>query len=97
MVMEAEKIFTKRNLSQSVEKKCIMVKENIDSFKNRFENKVKLGLPSSLNDKGRILSSESYKKSFFIARQNETKFQGMDDNLRGKTNVDVLRHDFYVL
>jgi hypothetical protein len=65
------------------EKKCTMVKENIDSFKNIFENIVKLGLSLALNDKGRILSSRSYKKSLFLARQNETNFQGMDDSLRG--------------
>jgi hypothetical protein len=97
MVMEAENIFTKRNLLQIAENKCIMVKENIDSFKNRFENLVKMGLPSTLNDKGRLLSSESYRKSLFIARQNERKFQGMAESLRGKTIVDVLRHDFYLL
>jgi hypothetical protein len=56
MVMEAKNIFTKRNLLQIAEKKCTMVKENIDSFKNIFENIVKLGLPSALNDKGRLLS-----------------------------------------
>jgi hypothetical protein len=96
MVMEVENIFTKRNLLQIVEKKCIMVKGNIDSFKNGFENLVKMGIPSSLNDKGRILSSESYKKSLFVVRQNERKFKGMADSLRGKTIMDLLTHDFYL-
>jgi len=68
-----------------------------DSFKNKFENLVKMGLPSALNDKGRLLSIKSYKKSLFIAIQNETKFQGMAGNLRGKTIVDLLINDFYLL
>jgi hypothetical protein len=50
-----------------------------------------------LNDKGRLLSSESYKNSLFATRKNKRKFEGMADNLRGKTIVDMLRHDFYPL
>jgi hypothetical protein len=56
MVMEDENIFTKRNLLQIAQRKCIMVKKNIDSFIYKFENLVNMGLPSSLNDKGTFLS-----------------------------------------
>jgi hypothetical protein len=97
MVMEAENIFTKRNLLQQAHNKCIMVKRNIESFKQKFENLVKMGLPSAWNDKGKLLSYESYRKNLFVARDSEAKFQGMDNNLRGKTIVDLLIDDFYLL
>jgi hypothetical protein len=61
-----------------------MVKKNIDSFINKFENLVKMWLPSTLNEKGNLLSIESYKKILFIDTKNKTKFQCMVDSLRGK-------------
>jgi hypothetical protein len=48
MVMETERIFTKRNLIQQAQNKCIMVKRNVESFTNKFENLVKMGLASYL-------------------------------------------------
>jgi hypothetical protein len=97
MVMEDENIFTKRNLLQQAQNKCIMVKRNIESFTNKYENLVNMGLPSSWNDKGKLLSFEGYRKNLFTVRENEEKFQGIIDNLRGQTIVDVLIDDFYLL
>ena len=62
MVMEVENIFTKRNLLQQAQNKFIMVKRNIESFTNMFENLVKMGLPSAWDDKGKLLSFENYRK-----------------------------------
>jgi uncharacterized phage infection (PIP) family protein YhgE len=45
MVMEDERIFTKLNLLQIAQNKCISVKRDIDLFTNRFEKLVKIGLP----------------------------------------------------
>jgi hypothetical protein len=59
MVMDIEKNFTKRNLMQQAQNKCRMVKINIDYFTNKFENLVKMGLPSGWDDKGKILSFEN--------------------------------------
>ena len=43
MVMETKNVFTKRNLIQQAQNKCIMVKRNVESFTNKFENLVKAG------------------------------------------------------
>jgi hypothetical protein len=72
--MEVEKNFTKKKLLHIAQNKCIMVKKNINSFINKYENVVEMGLSSPCNDKGKFLSFESYKKSLFIARETETKF-----------------------
>jgi hypothetical protein len=74
-----------------------MVKRNIESFTNKFKNLVEMALPSAWNDKGKFLSFKSYRKNLFIARESEAKFQGVADNLRGKTIVDLLIDDFYLL
>jgi hypothetical protein len=97
MVMETERIFTKRNLIQQAQNKCIMVKRNVESFTNKFENLVKMGLPSAWDKKGKLLSYENYRKILFIVRGKEDKFQGMVDTLRGQTIVDILIDDFYLL
>jgi hypothetical protein len=97
MVMEDEKIFTKRNLLQIAQNKCISVKRDINLFTNRFEKMVKIGLPSAWSDKGKFLSFEEYRKSLFIARESESKFQGMADKLRGQIIVDLLMDDFHLL
>jgi hypothetical protein len=54
-------------------------------------------LPSAWNDKGKLLSFEGYMKNLFTIRENEEKFQGIIDNLRGQTIVDLLIGDFYLL
>jgi hypothetical protein len=97
MVMEIENIFTKRNLIQQAQNKCIMVKRNIESFTNKFKNLVKMGLPSAWNDKGKLLSYENYRRSLFTVREKEEKFQGMDNTLRRKTIVDIPTDNFYLL
>jgi hypothetical protein len=74
-----------------------MVKRNIESFTNKFENLVKMGLPSAWNYNGKFLSFESYRKNLFIAIESEAKFQGMANNLRGQIIVDLLIDDFYLL
>jgi hypothetical protein len=81
--METKKVFTKRNLIQQAQNKCIMVKRNVESFTNKFENLVKMGLPSAWDKKGKMLSYENYIKSLFVVRGKEDKFQRMVDTLRG--------------
>jgi hypothetical protein len=76
MVMETENIFTKRNLIQQAQNKCIMVKRNIESFTNKFENLVKMGLPSAWNDKGKLLSFENYRKICSQSEKMKTNFKG---------------------
>jgi hypothetical protein len=97
MVMETKKIFTKINLIQQAQNKCIMVRRNIDFFTNKFENLVKMGLPTVWNDKGKILTFECYKRDMFKVRENEDKFQGITEVLKGQTIVDILIDDFYLL
>jgi hypothetical protein len=97
MVMEPKKIFKRRNLFQQDQNKCISMKRNIESFNNKYENLVKTGLSSSWNDKGKLLSFEENRKKLFTTRESEEKFQGINDNLRGREIVDLLIDDFYLL
>jgi hypothetical protein len=43
------------------------------------------------------LSFEEYRKILFIARESESKFQGMAGKLRGQIIVDLLMDDFHLL
>ena len=59
------------------------MKRDVDLFTKRFEKLIKLGLPSAWTDKGKLFPFEEYRKYMFIAKENESKFQGMYDILRG--------------
>jgi len=39
-----------------------MVKKIVESFTNKFENIVKMGLHSPWDDQGKLLSNENYRK-----------------------------------
>jgi Mg2+/Co2+ transporter CorC len=96
-VMDAENIFMKIIFIQQAQNKCIMVKRNIESFTNKFENLVKMGFPLAWDDKGKLISFENYKNKFFIITESEENFKGMVDILREKTIVDLLIDDLYLL
>jgi hypothetical protein len=81
--MEAKMVFTKRNLLQTTKDKSIGMKRDVDFFTNIFDKLIKIGPPSTWTDKGNLFPFEEYKKKMFIARENESKFQGMSDKLRG--------------
>jgi len=74
MVMETERIFTKRNLIQQDQNECIALKRNVEYFSNKFDNLVKMGLPSTWDKDGNLLSYESYRKSMFFDREKDDKF-----------------------
>jgi hypothetical protein len=95
-VMETERILTKRNLIQQAQNECIALKINVESFSNKFENLEKMGLPSSWDNDGKLLSYENYRKCLFFSREKDDKFQNMLNNLRGQTIVDLLIDDFYL-
>jgi hypothetical protein len=60
--METELFLQKKNLIQQAQNKCIMLKINIESFTNKFENLVKMRLYSAWDDTGKLLSFENYRK-----------------------------------
>jgi hypothetical protein len=47
-----------------------------------------MGLHAAWTDKGKLSSFEEYRKNVFIAKENDSKFQGMFDKLRGRVIVD---------
>jgi hypothetical protein len=83
MVMEAEIIFSKRNLLQTAKDNCIGMKRDVDFFNTRFEKLIKMGLPSAWIDKGKLFPFGEYRKNMFMAIENDPKFQGMSNKLRG--------------
>jgi len=73
------------------------MKRDVDLFTNRFEKLINMGLPSTWIDKERLLTFEEYRKNPFISRENDSKFQGMSDKLRGRVIVYLLMDDFHLL
>jgi hypothetical protein len=74
MVMETERIFTKINLIQQAHNDCITLKRNAEYFSNKFENLVKMGLPSAWDKDGKLLPYEDFNFFLFIYREKDDKF-----------------------
>jgi hypothetical protein len=87
MVMETKRIFTKRNLIQQAQNECIAMKRNVEFFSNKFENLVKVGLPSAWDKDGKLLSYKNYIKGLFITIEKDDKFHNMTNTQRGQTIV----------
>jgi hypothetical protein len=97
VVMETERIFTKRNMIHQSQNECITLKRNVEYFSNKFENLVKTGLPSAWDKDGKLFSYGDLRIFLFISREKYDKFQKMNNTLRGQTIVYVLIDDFYLL
>jgi len=97
MVMKTERIFTKINLLYQAQNECISLKNNVESFTNKFKNLVKMGLPSAWYKYAKLLPYEGYKEILFISREKDDKFQNISNNLASQIIVDLLIDEFYLL
>jgi hypothetical protein len=89
-ILEIERIFTKRNIIQRTQNKCIMLRKSVDAFNNIFNKLVNMGLPTVWGEKGELLSFESYRKHLFKVRGDDKNFKQISDMLSGKTIMDMM-------
>jgi hypothetical protein len=75
MTMETKRIFTKRNLIHQAQNECITLKSNVESFSNKFENLVKMGLPSSWDKDGKLFPYEDIIKFCLLLGKNRISFK----------------------
>jgi hypothetical protein len=97
IVLEIKRSFTKRNLIQQTQNKCIMLRKNVDTFNNRFDKLVNMGLPTVWGEKGKFLPFETYKKHVFKVIEYDKKFKQISDVLSGQIVMNMLVDGFYVL
>jgi hypothetical protein len=74
-----------------------MLRKNVDTFNNRFDKLVNMGLPTTSCEKGKFIPFERYRQHLFKVKGDDKKFKKISDVLSGKNMMDMLVDDFYVL
>jgi hypothetical protein len=95
-IMEVERVFTKRNLIQQVWNKLTHLQKSVQWFNNHYKRMVEMGLPEIYGKKG-LLPFPEYQPLLVKSRENANKFKGATRVLKGKTIVDLLDEDFFLL
>ena len=61
-ILEIKRVFTKRTLMQNLERRCSDMQQEICSFRERFDDMLKKGLPSPVTEEDRLMDLESFVK-----------------------------------
>ena len=91
------KIIAKHNLLKSVQTKVIQMDQSIQEFKDLFEELFIKGLPSFWDGKGKLYDQEQYKSLLTQCRMDHSKFEGLEEKLKGPSLVEYLTTDFEIL
>ena len=97
LIIWARIIITKHNLSNSVQNKASQLEKSVRDFKDLFEELFINGLPSLWYGKGKLHEQESYNALLTQTRMDHSRFEDLDEVLKGETVVEMLAIDFEIL
>jgi FtsZ-binding cell division protein ZapB len=97
LIISARRIIAKHNLLGSVWNKAVQMEYNIQEFKNAFEDLFVKGLPSFWDGKGSLYNQEDYHSLLMQCRMDHSKFEDMEESLKGLSLVEYLATDFEIL
>jgi hypothetical protein len=97
LIISARKIITKHNLLRSVQNKALQMEHNIQEFKDAFEQLFIKGLPSFWNGRGSLYNQEDYNTLLMQCRMDHSKFEAIEESLKGPSLVEYLATDFEIL
>jgi hypothetical protein len=94
LIISAKRIIAKHSLLRSVQNKAVQMEHNIQDFKDTFEQLFSKGLPSFLDGKGSLYNQEYYHTLLMQCRMDHSKFEDMEESLKGPSLVEYLAMDF---
>jgi hypothetical protein len=97
LIIWARRIIAKHNFLKSVQTKAIQMEQSIHEFKDLFEELFIKGLPPFWDGKGKLYDHEEYKSHLAQCRMDHSKFEGLEENLKGTNLVEYLTTDFEIL
>jgi hypothetical protein len=97
LIISARRIIAKHNLLGSVRNKAMQMEHSIQEFKDAFEELFVKGLPSFWDGKGLLYNQEDYHSLLMQCRLDHSKFEDMEENLKGPSLVEHLATDFEIL
>ena len=96
-IIWARIIIAKHDLLKSVLNKETQMEQSVQDFKILFEELFIKGLPSFWDGKGKLHDQEYYNALLTQSRMDHSKFETMEEGLKGATLVDKLSTDFEIL
>jgi hypothetical protein len=73
----------KHNFLKLVRTKVLQMEQNIQEFKDAFEQLFIKGLLPFLDGKGKLYNQEEYNSLLTWCKMDHSKFEGMEENLKG--------------
>jgi hypothetical protein len=83
--------------SSQFKPKSIQMEQSIQEFKDMFEQLFIKGLPPFWDGKGKLYDQEEYNSLLSQCRMDHSKFEGLEENLKGPNLVEYLTTDFEIL
>jgi hypothetical protein len=75
----------------------MQMEHSIQEFKDAFEELFVKGLPSFWDGKGSLYNQEDYHSLLMQCRMDHSKFEDMEENMKGLSLVEHLATDFEIL
>jgi cell division protein FtsB len=97
LIISARRIIAKHNLLRSVQNKAMQMEHSIQEFKYAFEQLFIKVLPSFWDEKGSLYNQEDYNSLLMQCRMDHSKFEAMEESLKGPSLVEYLATDFQIL
>jgi hypothetical protein len=97
LIIWARRVIAKHNLLKSVQTKATQMEQSVQEFKDLFEELFIKGLPPFWDGKGKLYDQEEYYSFLTQCRIDHSKFENLEENLKGATLVEHLITDFEIL
>jgi hypothetical protein len=96
-IIWAMRFIIKHNLLKSVQTKATQMEKSVQEFKDLFEEFFIEAFPPFWDGKGKLYDQEEYNSRFTQCRMDHSKFENVEENLKGATLVEHLITDFEIL
>jgi hypothetical protein len=97
LIIWARRVIAKHHLLKSVQTKATQMEQSVQEFKDLFEELFIKGLPPFWDAKGKIYDQEEYNARLTQCRMDHSKFETLEENLKGATIVEHLITNFEIL
>jgi hypothetical protein len=97
LIIWARRIIANHNLLKSVKNKAMQMQHSIQKFKDTFEQLIVKGLPPFWDGKGSLYNKEDYNSLLIQCRMDHSKFEAMEESMKGPSLVEYLATDFEIL
>jgi hypothetical protein len=91
------RVISKHNLLKSVQTKATRMEKSVQEFKDLFEELFIKGLRPFWDGKGKLYDQEEYKSFLTQCIMGHSKFENLEENLKGVTLIEHLITYFEIL